>query len=142
LIDACKDILNANDIVILQPINGSEVETILLHLSGEWISSFTKIVSKTDTNPQDQGSAITYSRRYGLQSMLFMSAEDDDGEKATIHAPIKSNELVREPITNNGLEVFCATCKGKMTMKTGVNKDGKKWTGYFCDNKDHAPRWV
>ena len=106
LMEACKDILNSKQILILQPITLEGVETILLHTSGEWLSSITKIVCKTDNNPQDQGSAITYARRYGLQSMLFMSAEDDDGEKATDHkitspSPLKptiTNEVVREPI--------------------------------------------
>ena len=36
-------------------------------------------------DPQAQGSAITYARRYGLMSLLCLSAEDDDGESATTH---------------------------------------------------------
>ena len=108
LIDACKDILNQNEIVILQPINEESVETTLLHTSGEWLTSSCKIVCKETNNPQAQGSAITYARRYGLQSMLFMSAEDDDGEKATIHAPIKSTELVREPVVSEYNK--CSVC--------------------------------
>ena len=113
LIEACKTILNNNGIIVLQPVNGDRVETNLIHTSGEWISSSTKIVSKTENNPQDQGSAITYARRYGLQSMLFMMAEDDDGEKATDHkitspSPLKqtiNDGVVREPIKTN-----CSKC--------------------------------
>jgi hypothetical protein len=142
LMDACKDILNSNDLLILQPIDCDSVETIVFHTSGEWVSSSTKIVAKTDTNPQDQGSAISYARRYGLQSMLFMSAEDDDGEKATSHAsstPPKQTNVSKPTQVSNEV---CATCGEPTTYKEGVNKTGKKWGGYFCTNKDHVPKWV
>lgn len=143
LINACKKILNDNEIIVLQPISDSFVETILLHSSGEWFSSATKIVCKSENNPQDQGSAITYARRYGLQSMLFMSAEDDDAESATEHAPVKTfTPNVPTKPTNAGLEVFCETCKGKMTERKGVTKAGKPYHGYFCTNKDHPARWI
>jgi len=142
LIMACKSILNSNDILVLQPVMDGYVETRLIHTSGEWMSSKTKIVCKSENNPQEQGSAITYARRYGLQSMLFMSAEDDDGEKATNH--IISPETKTKTITDNkGLEVYCSVCNSLMVNKTGTNKDGKKWSGWFCpQNKDHPPRWV
>lgn len=142
LIEACKTILNSNDILVLQPIIDGHVETRLIHTSGEWMSSKTKIVSKSENDPQAQGSAITYARRYGLQSMLFMSSEDDDGERATNHKEVDKEE-VREPINN--LEVFCERCKSKMVMREG-EKDGKKWTGYFCPKSTlqdkHPARFV
>ena len=34
-------------------------------------------------DPQKMGSAITYYRRYSLQSLLGLQAEDDDGNKAS-----------------------------------------------------------
>jgi len=67
VIDACKDALNENGIVALQPhrvVDGdSYVETLLLHTSGQWISGLTKIESAKPNNPQAFGSAITYARR-------------------------------------------------------------------------------
>lgn len=83
VIDACKTQLNANDIAILQPIDGMSVETILVHTSGEWFSSSTPIVCKAQNDPQALGSAITYAKRYGLQSMVLLPAEDDDGQTAS-----------------------------------------------------------
>jgi hypothetical protein len=141
LIDACKSILNANDILVLQPIVDGHVETRLIHISGEWMSSRTRIVSKSENDPQAQGSAITYARRYGLQSMLFMSAEDDDGEKAVAHLPTK---IAEKPVSNSKeLQVYCEVCKSLMVHKTGTNKDGKEWSGWFCPtNKEHPPRWI
>lgn len=62
------------------------VETVLMHESGQWISATTSCVpssrGKSDFSPQAVGSAITYLKRYGLQSMLGMASVDDDGERA------------------------------------------------------------
>jgi len=58
------------------------VETVLMHKSGEWMSGeFLLKCSKND--PQGMGSAITYARRYGLQSIAGVPSEDDDGNAAT-----------------------------------------------------------
>jgi hypothetical protein len=87
VMECCKEALNDNGISVLQPIicidGNVAVETILMHDSGEWISGAQLIVCKEPNNPQAQGSAITYARRYSLQSMLFIPAEDDDANKAT-----------------------------------------------------------
>ena len=54
------------------------VETILMHDSGEWISSIL-MLPMTKQDPQAAGSAITYARRYSLQSIAGIPSEDDDG---------------------------------------------------------------
>lgn len=85
VIEACKSALNDNDIIVLQPIStdesGTYVETVLLHTSGEWIADKLKISPKNDNDQQSVGSAISYCRRYGLQSMVLIPSDDDDGEK-------------------------------------------------------------
>ncbi len=88
VMEACKDELNGNGVVILQPVVGTMVETVLLHESGEWMTSETPIICATQNDPQKLGSAITYARRYGLQSMLFIPAEDDDGNGASNGKPV------------------------------------------------------
>jgi hypothetical protein len=86
VMEACKEALNENGVTVLQPVGSDEqgvyVETVLLHESGEFISDKMRIAVKQANDPQAQGSAITYARRYALQSMVFIPAEDDDGEKA------------------------------------------------------------
>ena len=82
VMEACKEPFNKNGITILQPIVGANVETILIHESGEYIGSQTPIMCKDPSDPQKFGSAISYARRYGLQSMVLIPAEDDDGEGA------------------------------------------------------------
>lgn len=92
VLEACKGPLNDNGIIILQPhtiVTLSDasfvgvVETILLHESGEFIKSETEIRCAKANDPQALGSAITYARRYGLQSLVALPAEDDDGNKAS-----------------------------------------------------------
>lgn len=76
--------------IVQRPCQANEgyvkLETILLHTSGEWYSSFieTRIVKD---DPQGVGSAITYMRRYSLGCMTgAVTEEDDDGNSAS-HGP-------------------------------------------------------
>jgi hypothetical protein len=86
VIEAVKDPLNKHGFVILQKVmcgeRGPYVETQLIHTSGDCISSQTPIYCVKQNDPQAFGSGVTYARRYGLQSLLTLSAEDDDGNKA------------------------------------------------------------
>ena len=79
--------LNNNGIVVLQPttfIEGKNfIKTVLLHESGETIEALTEIVYSKQNDAQSQGSGITYARRYGLQSLVNVGAEDDDGNSAS-----------------------------------------------------------
>ena len=90
--EACMPLLNENGIVVLQPtvhIDGKNfVNTVLMHESGETIESLTEILFAKVNDAQAQGSGITYARRYGLQSLINIGAEDDDGNKAS-KQPVK-----------------------------------------------------
>lgn len=90
VMEACKEHLNNEGIAVLQPVSNDGtahlVETVLIHESGEYIAEAMKLELK-ETDMQKLGSAVTYARRYGLQSMLFIPAEDDDGEKSMDRAP-------------------------------------------------------
>jgi ERF superfamily len=85
--EAVMSVLNENDISVLQPmvhVDGKNfIKTILLHSSGEMIESHTEIVYSKTNDAQAQGSGITYARRYGLQSLVCVGADDDDGNKAS-----------------------------------------------------------
>ena len=85
--EATMPLLNENGILVLQPmvtIDGVEyVKTVLLHESGETMESFTKILCKSQNDPQAYGSGVTYARRYGLQAFLSIGADDDDGNAAS-----------------------------------------------------------
>lgn len=54
------------------------VETILMHTSGQWMSCVL-LLPMLKQDPQSAGSAITYAKRYSLQSIAGIPSEDDDG---------------------------------------------------------------
>lgn len=61
--------------------NGVEIETTLLHVSGEFMCDVLWVpCSKNDA--QGLGSAITYGRRYALMAVAGIAPVDDDGNAA------------------------------------------------------------
>jgi len=83
LIEAVEPILLEKGLVLLQPIKEGKVFTIIADVeSGECLESFIDL--PTSGTPQSMGSAITYYRRYTLQSLLSLQAVDDDGQAASI----------------------------------------------------------
>jgi len=60
--------------------------------SGAMIESCMELPS--NLSPQQLGSAVTYYRRYTLQSSLSLQSVDDDGEKAS------KEEVVKETLTD------------------------------------------
>jgi hypothetical protein len=77
-------------------LNGaSALRTILIHESGQLLQDIQPLLL-VKQDPQGQGSAITYARRYGLMAVLGLVAdEDDDGNAASRPAPAK--EAATEP---------------------------------------------
>lgn len=59
------------------------VTTLLLHESGEYIESEPFAMKPTKSDPQGMGSAVTYARRYSLQSVLGVAWEEDDDANTT-----------------------------------------------------------
>lgn len=118
VMEACKEALNKNGISVLQPVAHlaeiTTVETILLHESGEFISDTMLVSAKQQNDPQAQGSAITYARRYSLQSMMFIPAEDDDAEKSTPRPATTPSPRVSDPHQSTSTTVKCPKCSGDM----------------------------
>jgi hypothetical protein len=82
LINHLQPLLDKNGLVLLQPIiNGIVTSEIHDVESGQIIKS--ELVLPTFDDPQKLGSCITYYRRYTLQSLLGLQAEDDDANKAS-----------------------------------------------------------
>ena len=87
--DASRAILAEHDLFVTQGVvdglGGLAMQTTIIHgASSQFISQLVPFVvprGRTE-DPQAYGSALTYSRRYGLQSALGMVSEDDDGEAA------------------------------------------------------------
>lgn len=82
LLDVVEPILHKHGLFCIQPIKDGKVTTRIVHAeSGESIESELQLSDSKD--PQKHGSEITYYRRYTLQSLLAMQADDDDGNAAS-----------------------------------------------------------
>jgi hypothetical protein len=82
LIETVEPILLENGLLLLQPIiNGKVVTQIIDVETSEKLESIIELDAKL--NAQQQGSQITYYRRYTLQSILSLQAVDDDGQLAS-----------------------------------------------------------
>jgi hypothetical protein len=113
--DACRDPLSKNGLSVTQPLsmdlNGRMIlTTLLMHSSGEWISSMVPVVP-VKQDPQSVGSAITYMRRFSLSALVGVAPsekpteqdidDDDDGNAASgrgVQAPIAKAPAVASPV--------------------------------------------
>ncbi len=74
------------------------LRTTLFHTSGEsLVSEGWKI---TSLKPQEQGSLITYGRRYMLNAILGISPDDDDDGASANNAEVKKSN---QPILNSAM---------------------------------------
>lgn len=64
--------------------NTASMETVLMHKSGEFISSTIEVPIAKPNDPQAYGSAMTYARRYSIMALLGLVTDDDDGQSASI----------------------------------------------------------
>jgi len=115
IIDEVRPILAEFGLNIMQLPSGDgqnvQISTLLMHESGEWLESDVLTMKPVKNDPQGMGSAITYARRYALQSFLSLNTgEDDDGHNAS--RPDKQSRQQQpkvQPITPEQL--------GKLKMK-------------------------
>jgi len=105
VLDAVGDALRSQGIAVMQQTylesasregdpDGLMLRTRLVHTSGEWVAGFLPVRPVKD-DPQGMGSALTYSRRYGLMTLVGIAPEDDDGQAGS--APAKAAPAKRPP---------------------------------------------
>jgi hypothetical protein len=128
--EAVLPVLNRNGICAIQPtivIDGCDfVETILLHNSGEFISSLTRIVVDKVNDAQRHGSGLSYARRYALQSIVNIGAEDDDANKAVAPHQVKEKKVKAEDSVTIREEVKHALDKLELLTTVDELKEFKK----------------
>lgn len=100
--DAIRDAFQAEGLSVTQVPTISDdgvpcLETILLHSSGQWIGGKVPL-NPVKNDPQGIGSAITYMRRYALQAIAGVCADDDDGEAAHGRGNNKKQNSAGEPV--------------------------------------------
>ena len=95
------------------------VTTILMHSSGQWLSS-DLLLKPTKADPQAAGSTLTYCRRYALQAIAGIPSEDDDGNAASA-APAKRQ------LSNQDQEWVDGIRAGTLSLDMVENIDHRKW---------------
>lgn len=89
ILTATRPALSANGLAVAQLLDSDAdgapaLVTMLLHSGGASLTARTPIPFAEGAKVQAFGSAITYLRRYALQAMLGIAAEeDDDGNRAS-----------------------------------------------------------
>jgi len=83
---AIDEAVKNHKLLLTQGIGGDAscviVETQVTEVeSCQWVR-FRYSLATRDTTPKSQGSAITYGRKYGIQTVFNMYGEDDDGTNA------------------------------------------------------------
>lgn len=120
IIEAVQKPLTECGLAVVQlPSGQNQLETILMHESGEFISEMYEM-KPTKNDPQGLGSAITYQRRYALGAVLCLNIdEDDDGNKAS--EPV-NNE--KQTMTDERFAKMCDVLRGE--SKEEANKHLKQ----------------
>jgi hypothetical protein len=101
LIETVEPILLEQGLLLLQPIAEGIISTSIIDIeSGQSVVSSMRLPDIQD--PQKVGSAVTYYRRYTLQSLLSLQAEDDDANSAS--ATVKNTKpTITQERFENGL---------------------------------------
>ena len=107
--------------LVQMPFNSDDgsvgVESMLMHSSGEWVSSFVSCKPNKADAPS-LGSVLTYLRRYSASAIAGIAQEDDDGgeparntamvntdDKAWINA-VKADPRVLDQIADEAYKQF------------------------------------
>jgi hypothetical protein len=118
-----KPILSENGLMLLQPIKDGKVISQIIDIDTNEVIAESELELTANLNAQQKGSEITYFRRYTLQSLLGLEAEDDD-------ANIASSTQPSTPEPSEWLNLFDK--QGKKTPKfLEIEKaisDGNKFT--------------
>jgi len=147
--DACRKPLTDNGLSVVQmPVDAPTPDsvaltTLLLHTSGEYISS-TVSAPLTKKDAQGIGSALTYLRRYALSAIIGVVADDDDDGNAASrpHTNGKATYTPQEQshANGNGSSTQAKATEKQIKMLFGIwknqNYDGdlKEWiaTTFGC----------
>jgi hypothetical protein len=155
ILTAIKEPLSKVSLAVTQfPVGEKGLSTLLMHSdSGEWMEA-TYEMTPSKNDPQGQGSAITYMRRYALGAVLQLNIdEDDDGNAAS--QPAKpaakakaATSLTAKPVDDYLCSKHGATLmrypekveNGKVTRKSFIScckKEGDNWCKAYFTNIDH-----
>ena len=80
-LDLVRKALGQQDIAVMQSTAVDQgqimLTTLLVHASGEWVSSLWPVCPASETSAHVKGAALTYARRYALFTLVGIAGEDD-----------------------------------------------------------------
>jgi len=141
-----QDALHSNGLVIVQQTNvqdGQDVMiTTLLHESGEYLRGVLSLPTRHDADHQERGSAITYTRRYAIGSLLNLTADEDDDAQATLpknrNEPKVTKENVKEALkVNRGIsEEQVESLISEVARGVGIEKNPAEFAKKVVTRED------
>lgn len=116
--------MNKHGISVMQDIQrtekGIQCTTSFIHMSGEKYISQPMEIPVVKYDAQALGSAMTYARRYQLQSLACVVGDADDDGEATVQ-PIKEQSTYKNKNQNNPPK---SQIKNNLRNLTQIEKDG------------------
>jgi len=115
------------------------VLTRLTHKSGQWMEDVVSTMLPTG-DPQSVGSAITYLRRYALQSVAGVAPEDDDGEAAhrgngAAAAVATNGAVAHAPSAPHGFDEWLIDLQS--VVEEGTPALERAWKGSKAEYRQH-----
>lgn len=126
IITEVSEPLEKAGLILSQFPNGDGLTTMLIHAdSGEFISATYTLQVVRQNDPQAQGSAISYARRYAITSVLNLAISDDDAEAAmrpVRQAPVPSKMAPTEAQFAGIVQYLNGTPEQQKTAKEALKK--------------------
>ena len=80
-LDIVRKCLGQHEIAVMQTTAVDQgqitLTTLLVHASGEWVSSLWPVCPAGEPSAQVKGAALNYARRYSLFTLVGIAGEDD-----------------------------------------------------------------
>ena len=155
-LDLVRKALGQQDIAVMQStaLDHGQImlTTLLVHASGEWVSSLWPVCPASETSAHVKGAALTYARRYALFTLVGIAGEDDldapdiprkeqsapgrvppqRGGNGSVHAPPTQDvagsaglrdRLLKEIAGTAGEEALAVWAKRAMPLKNQLTED-------------------
>jgi hypothetical protein len=93
-----RQAMSANGLALSQTMENTELTTLLIHSSGEVISSCVDLPIAPNMTNQEIGAVITYFRRYCIANILGVCGDEDtDGNSGQNHFETKDRAPIQQP---------------------------------------------
>lgn len=156
LIEAVQPLLTKHGLIIMQPlsnINGSPaLKTIITDTeTGETLEDSVIIPPSQDI--QKFGASVTYMRRFALQSLLLLQAQDDDGE-TVVRGPAPKKPVSKAPVApqptkltdaDDPFDNMVQDFGGREVLEKITTKPTKDYSNYVtcktCGVGTHDPKY-